>query len=47
MGQAIAVRTDFTAGQVRRLAKRAKNGGQARRLLAIASPPGGSAPSIK
>ena len=37
MGQAIAVQTDFTAGQVRRLAKRAKDGGQARRLLAIAS----------
>ena len=37
MGQAIAVRTDYTAGEVRRLAKRAKDGGQARRLLAIAA----------
>ena len=37
MGQAIAVRTDFTAGQVRRLTKRAKDGGQVRRLLAIAA----------
>jgi putative transposase len=37
MGQAIAVRTDFTAGEVRRFAKQAKDGGQARRLLAIAA----------
>jgi transposase len=37
MGQAIAVRTDFTAGEVRRLAKRAKVVAQARRLLAIAA----------
>ena len=37
MGQAIAVRTDFTAGEVRRLAKRAKDAAQARRLLAIAA----------
>src|SRR5712671_4875411 len=37
MGQAIAVRTDFTAGKVRRFAKRAKDASQARRLLAIAS----------
>ena len=37
MGQAIAVRTDFTAGQVRRFAKQARDGGQARRLLAIAA----------
>src|ERR1700746_593461 len=37
MGQAIAVRTDYTAGQVRRFAKRAKDAAQARRLLAIAS----------
>ena len=37
MGQALAVRTDFTAGEVRRLAKRAKDAGQARRLLAIAA----------
>ena len=37
MGQAIAVRTDFTSGEVRRLAQRAKEAGQARRLLAIAA----------
>ena len=37
MGQAIAVRTDFTARQVRRLAERARDGGQVRRLLAIAA----------
>ena len=39
MGQAIAVRTDFTAGDVRRFAKRAKDAAQARRLLAIGTPP--------
>jgi transposase len=37
MGQAIAVRTDYTAGEVRRLAKRAKDAAQVRRLLAIAA----------
>ena len=37
MGQAIAVRTDLTAGEVRRFARRAKNATQARRLLAIAA----------
>jgi len=37
MGQAIAVRRDFTAGEVRRFAKRAKDAAQARRLLAIAA----------
>src|SRR5262249_2183607 len=37
MGRAIAVRTDHTAGEVRRLAKRAKDAAQARRLLAIAA----------
>ena len=37
MGQAIAVRTDYTAGEVRRLATRAKDTAQARRLLAIAA----------
>ena len=37
MGQAVAVRTDFTAGEVRRFAKRAKDAAQARRLLAIAA----------
>ena len=36
MGQAIVVRTDYSSGEVRRLAQRAKNAGQARRLLAIA-----------
>ena len=34
MGQAIAVGTDFTAGEVRRFAKQAKDAAQARRLLA-------------
>ena len=37
MGQAVAVRTDYTAGEVRRLAKRVKDASQARRLLAIAA----------
>ena len=37
MGRAVAVRTDYTAGEVRRLAKRAKEAAQARRLLAIAA----------
>jgi transposase len=37
MGQAVAVRTDYTAGEVRRLAKRARDAAQARRLLAIAA----------
>jgi transposase len=37
MGRAVAMRTDFTAGGVRRLAKRAKDAAQARRLLAIAA----------
>ena len=37
MGRAIAVRTDYTSGEVRRLAQRAKDAGQARRLLAIAA----------
>ena len=36
MGHAIPVRTDYTAGEVRRLAQRAKDAAQARRLLAIA-----------
>ena len=36
MGRGIAVRTDYTAGEVRRLAKRAKDAAQARRLLAKA-----------
>ena len=37
MGQAIAVQTDYTAGEVRRFAKQAKDVAQARRLLAIAA----------
>jgi hypothetical protein len=37
MGRAIAVRTDYTAGEVRRLAKRATDAAQARWLLAIAA----------
>jgi transposase len=37
MGQAIAVRTDFTAGQLRRLARRSKDTAQTRRLLSIAA----------
>jgi transposase len=37
MGQAIAVRTEHSASEVRRFAKRAKDAGQARRLLAIAA----------
>jgi len=37
MGQAVAVRKDHTVGEVRRLAKRAKDAAQARRLLAIAA----------
>src|ERR1700674_1892144 len=37
MGRAIAVRTDYTSSEVRRVAQRVKNAGQARRLLAIAA----------
>jgi len=37
MGQAIAVRADYTASKVRLLAKQAKDAAQARRLLAIAA----------
>jgi hypothetical protein len=37
MGQAIPVRTDYTAGEVRRFAQRAKDAAQARGLLAIAA----------
>jgi transposase len=37
MGHAIPVRTDYTVGEVRRLAKRAKDAAQTRRLLAIAA----------
>jgi transposase-like protein len=37
MGQAIPLRNDYTADQLRRLARRAKDVSQARRLLAIAA----------
>src|SRR5215468_5653192 len=37
MTQAVAVRTDYAAGEVRRFAKQAKDAAQARRLLAIAA----------
>jgi transposase len=37
MGRAIAVRTDYRSGDVRRIAQRVKNAAQARRLLAIAT----------
>ena len=37
MGQAISVRTDYTIDEVRGFARRARNGAQARRLLAIAA----------
>jgi len=37
MGQAVAVRSDYTSGEVRGLAKRAKDTAQVRRLLAIAA----------
>jgi transposase len=37
MGRAIAVRTDYTSGAVRGLARGAKDAGQTRRLLAIAA----------
>src|SRR3954464_2266249 len=37
MGQAVPVRTDYTASEVRRFARRARDGAQARRLLALAA----------
>src|SRR5207302_7717329 len=37
MGTAIAVRTDFSSQELRRLATRVKDAAQARRLLAIAA----------
>jgi len=37
MGRAIVVRTDYTSGDVRRVAQRVKNAAQVRRLLAIAA----------
>src|ERR1700749_4996743 len=42
MGLAVAVRTDYTADKVRRLAKRVKDSAQARRLLAVPAGPGGA-----
>jgi hypothetical protein len=44
MGHAIPVRTDYTAGEVRRFAQRAKDAAQARRLLAIAAVLDGASP---
>src|SRR5258705_1595993 len=41
MGQAVPIRTDYTANKVRRFAKCAKDGAQARRLLALAAVLGG------
>src|SRR5258705_7492192 len=37
MGQAIALKTDYSGAEVRRLAKRTKDVAQARRLLAVAA----------
>ena len=37
MGRAIGVSGDFTSGEVRQFARRAKDGAQARRLLAVAA----------
>jgi transposase len=37
MGQAIPLRDDYTADQLRRLARQARDAAQARRLLAIAA----------
>ena len=37
MGRPLPLRTDYTGGALRRLAKRAKDSGQARRLLALAA----------
>jgi len=37
MGRAIAVKTDYSDAEVRRLAKRTKDAAQARRLLAVAA----------
>ena len=39
MGQPIAVRTDFTAVEVRRLARRAKDSDQVRRFWRFELPP--------
>jgi hypothetical protein len=37
MGRAIALRSDFTGAELRRLARRSTDAGQARRLLALAA----------
>ena len=37
MGTPLAVRTDYSSKELRRLASRVRNAGQARRLLAIAA----------
>src|SRR6185503_3813777 len=37
MGRAIAVKTDYSGAEIRRLAKRTKDAAQARRLLAVAA----------
>ena len=37
MGRAIAVKTDYSGAEVRRLAKRTKDAAEARRLLAVAA----------
>ena len=37
MARAIALRPDFSAGELRRLARRTKDAAQARRLLALAA----------
>ena len=37
MGQAIPLRSDYTADQLRRLVRQSKDAAQARRLLAIAA----------
>lgn len=37
MARAIALRSDFHAPELRRLARRSKDAGQARRLLALAA----------
>jgi transposase len=42
MGRAIAVRTNYTSDDIRRVAQRVKNAAQARRLLAIAAALDGS-----
>jgi len=43
MGRAIAVKTDYSSAEVRRLAKRTKDAAQARRLLAVAATMSGKA----